>query len=536
MLDPDPQPGAASEQIRFVSSAQVYERCVPADHPLRKIQASLDLSFVRAIVAERYDPHGGRYAIEPELFARITLLQYLENLPDRETVKRCASDLAWKWFLGLEFDALAPLDYSTLSRIRSRYGEEACRQMSQGLLAQAREHHLIGDELHLYDSAESVANAAWLNLVQLVRTICERLVAALEAVLTVEEHEALVAQQTELREDTSWYHSQTQKDAHLQRWSVVCQELVERAEAILSRPGGVKKRANWKRVSKQLRHELAVAGHFLAAPAPRRKGGKKDRLCSPTDPDARRADRRKGKVRQGYRPHVAMDHQSRLVVAADATALNGEDGAQLPGLVAAAAAQGHVPQEACADSAYADGENRALLAEKKIVTHIPQPRPKASKKGLYIATDFQYDPEAHAVTCPAGQVCGNAKPRQGGGWHFYYLKQTCAGCPHRAQCIAEGETRGRTVYVGEHRALQDEATEHQRTPEHKAAMRKRLAIESKLAEMLNVHGLRHCRYRSLARFKIQLYLTVIAVNAKRIAELLAQKRKAGAAAGLAQAA
>ena len=84
------------------------------------------------------------------------------------------------------------------------------------------------------------------------------------------------------------------------------------------------------------------------------------------------------------------------------------------------------------------------------------------------------------------------------------------------------------MYIGPHRELTDQAREQQKGEEHQTAMKGRLAVERKLAEMLRVHGLRNCRYRGLGRYRIQLAFTAITVNVKRIAKL-AQMREAEAA-------
>ncbi|MEW5927865.1 MAG: IS1182 family transposase, partial [Gemmatimonadota bacterium] len=50
------------------------EALVPADHRLRKLDAVLDLSFVREAVASCYSAGRGRPSIDPELVIRMLLL------------------------------------------------------------------------------------------------------------------------------------------------------------------------------------------------------------------------------------------------------------------------------------------------------------------------------------------------------------------------------------------------------------------------------------------------------------------------------
>ena len=57
---------------------------VPPGHRLRKIDAVLDLSFVRETVEACYKAGRGRPSVDPELALRMMLLGVLYDLPDRE--------------------------------------------------------------------------------------------------------------------------------------------------------------------------------------------------------------------------------------------------------------------------------------------------------------------------------------------------------------------------------------------------------------------------------------------------------------------
>jgi len=59
------------------------------------------------------------------------------------------------------------------------------------------------------------------------------------------------------------------------------------------------------------------------------------------------------------------------------------------------------------------------------------------------------------------------------------------------------------------------------TPEYQAGQKERYKIERKYGEAKQYHGLRRCRYVGRVRYAIQLYLTVIALNLKRMVKLLA---------------
>ncbi len=60
----------------------------------------------------------------------------------------------------------------------------------------------------------------------------------------------------------------------------------------------------------------------------------------------------------------------------------------------------------------------------------------------------------------------------------------------------------------------------EQTPEYEMGLRERYKIERKFGEAKRWHGFGRCRYLGLARYGIQAFLTVLALNLKRIVQLL----------------
>jgi len=117
-----------SPQGSFYGS-YLYDRIVPVDHLLRKINQVVDFSFVRQILKDRYHPDIGRPAEDPEFMLRLCLLQYLYGDSDRQVVANARLNLAYKYFLGLAVDAEVP-DYTSISYFRiQRLGEDKFRSV-----------------------------------------------------------------------------------------------------------------------------------------------------------------------------------------------------------------------------------------------------------------------------------------------------------------------------------------------------------------------------------------------------------------------
>jgi transposase len=57
------------------------EELVPKDHFYRRLEASLDLSFVRELVAPLY-ANGGRPSVDPVIFFKLQLVMFFEDFSE----------------------------------------------------------------------------------------------------------------------------------------------------------------------------------------------------------------------------------------------------------------------------------------------------------------------------------------------------------------------------------------------------------------------------------------------------------------------
>jgi transposase len=93
------------------------EEAVPQDHPIRKIAAVLDLSWVRSELAPFY-PEMGRPSIDPELMIRMLVIGYVFAIRSERAICRDVQvNLAYRWFCGLSIEDKIP-DHSAFSRAR----------------------------------------------------------------------------------------------------------------------------------------------------------------------------------------------------------------------------------------------------------------------------------------------------------------------------------------------------------------------------------------------------------------------------------
>ena len=124
------------------------EARVPADHPLRPIQAIVDeaLAVLSPAFAALY-ANTGRPSIPPEKLLRALLLQAFYSVrSERQLMEQLDYNLLFRWFVGLAMDA-AVWDVTVFTKNRERLlaGDVAARFMS-AVLHQPRVKALLSDE------------------------------------------------------------------------------------------------------------------------------------------------------------------------------------------------------------------------------------------------------------------------------------------------------------------------------------------------------------------------------------------------------
>ena len=158
------------------------DKRVRADHPLRRINAILDLSFVRPAVEEFYGKNG-HVGTDPVILVKMMLLLFLDNVPsERELMAVIRERLDYLWFLGYGLDDEVP-NHSVLSKARARWGEEVFRDLFIRTVQQCVAAGLVeGQRLHI-DSSLVRADASRDSIQQAP----PELVAALRQAYEVEE-------------------------------------------------------------------------------------------------------------------------------------------------------------------------------------------------------------------------------------------------------------------------------------------------------------------------------------------------------------
>lgn len=131
----------------------IYDKIISKEHILRKINETIDFSFINVKCNDLYSLNAGRPAWSPVLMFKILFLQFLYNLSDYAIEDELNDRLSFKMFIGLEIEETPP-DHSTISRFRDRLGVERFKDIFNHIVGIARSKGVISDKLHIVDSTD----------------------------------------------------------------------------------------------------------------------------------------------------------------------------------------------------------------------------------------------------------------------------------------------------------------------------------------------------------------------------------------------
>src|SRR6266513_1737318 len=133
---------------------------VPEDHLVRKIDAALDLSWLRGELAPHYSSMG-RPSIDPELMIRMLVVGYVFAIrSERLICREVQVNLAYRWFCKLRIEDEIP-DHSAFSRARNeRFRDSGIfRSVFERIVGACIGAGLVGGEGFAVDASLIVADA-----------------------------------------------------------------------------------------------------------------------------------------------------------------------------------------------------------------------------------------------------------------------------------------------------------------------------------------------------------------------------------------
>jgi len=459
------------------------EELVPKDNFYRRLDAMLDLSFVRDLVEDCY-ACSGRPSVDPVVFFRLQLVMFFEDIrSERRLIEVAADRLSVRWFLGYELDEPLP-DHSSLSRIRERYGVEVFRRFFERLVEECFAAGLVWGEELFFDSTKVEANADVDSLRS--RSIAENHLKEL--------FEEIGNQETE--------HVAT---AHLCPDTSAADALPMAGEESLKENNAQSE--DW--ISRDGRQERTFSS------GPRKRTA--DRLLSTTDPDATPMRLgSEGQTKLGYQAHYVVDGgKARMILNVLVTPSEvSENRPMLDLLWRTAFRWRSLPHHVTGDAKYGTAENVRAIESVGIRAYVAPHESGGKGKAFFGKGEFVYDPKRDLYLCPAGEKLRRAG-KSGKGIRYRADTSACRDCPLKERCTPSEGARSINRYSNEEYVERVRAYRH--TEPYKKAMRKRKVwIEPLFAEAKEWHGMRRFRLRRLEKVNIEALLIASGQNAKRL--------------------
>lgn len=461
--------------------------------------------------AHLYAEGRGRPSVPPSVMVRAMLCATHDRTSDRESARRTRVDLDWKAAMGVG-DEFAGIGATTFALMRARMvAVDADGELFKRTLAKAVEAGVLKGKLTaIIDSSPVYGAGAVADTYELIRGFLRKVVRAAGGRLDTG---ARMSAQPfcGAKPDIDWQDPAARK-AHLG-------ELITAARRVLADTAGIDDDtvAEPAELLKQvIGQDVELDDDFHPQI---RDGVAPDRVISHSDPEMRHGRKSASRRFDGHKLDVITDEESELILGVDVRAGNASDGdGAAPLLEEVQDVDGVEVDTLLGDMAYSDGDVRQAVEEAgaELVAKVPP----TTNQGRFPKTEFIVDTRAGSVTCPAGHTTTDARPtkdhKRRAATLFQFPTETCRTCPLREQCT--NATAGRTIVVGRHHDRIEAARAAQHEPTTKALLRRRPKVERKIDHLQDL-GMRHARYRSRRRTKLQALLAATVANFKRLVVL-----------------
>lgn len=389
------------------------------------VDNKLDLSI--------FDPHyqnddGGRPAYDPAILLKVILFAYAKGITSsREIQWCCETNILFK---ALSCDTVP--HFTTIANFVSSFPQEI-EQLFEQILLICHEQGLLGNELFAIDGCKMSSNAA--------------------------------------KEWSGTFAELEQKQKKIKRQIRHC--LSEHRQLDQQEPGHSERSQRIQQTVDTLTKASDRINQFLKMQSPRMGQGKrpKEVKSNITDNESAKMTTSKGTI-QGYNGVATVDKKHQIIVDAQAFGHGQEHHTLRPVLDALQERyrrlgirknlyKGRYKPVITADTGFANETNMQYLHEQRIDAYIPdnqfrsrdpkfqdqkarygkrhQNRPKATKRNVIPASDFQFDPVNMTCICPAGNQLSHRGVRESetGQPTAYFEGRLlqCRHCPLKTKCM-----------------------------------------------------------------------------------------------------
>lgn len=485
-------------------------------------------------------PGTGQPSESPARLAMVTLMQFLENLTDRQAADAVRGRIDWKYGLGLELTDPG-FHYSVLSEFRQRLvAGDAESLLLDVLLEQCEAKGLLGgrkkqrtDSTHILAAVRSLT---WTELVgETMRRTLDSIAEVAPEWLERQFRPEWVRRYGRRFDSYRLPKGQAEREALAVAIGADGYQLMD---AVYLRPAPDMLRElpileAMRRIWIQQFYRDDDQIHWRT----QKKWGQPPSnqiIASPDDKEARYCIKRSTEW-IGYKVHfteTCADEHPRLITHVETTAATTHDVNATEQIQDDLIAKDRQPETQLVDMGYMEADLLVSSQNKGIDLVGPVPSSKSwqdREEEAFDHTQFEIDWQQRVATCPGGKTsasCSDRQTRRGTpNLVFTFSPTDCRPCALRQRCSrAKSNGRTLTVYPQDQYETLITARDRQETEEFRQLYAARAGIEGTISQAARTMDLRRTRYIGLRRTRLQHVATAAAINVARVVNWLHGER------------
>lgn len=441
-------------QIQMISVDQL----VPEEHLLRKIDKYIDFSFIYELVEDKYSADRGRPSLDPVMLIKIPLIQYLYGIRSmRQTIKEIEVNMAYRWFLGLDFCDAVP-HFTTFGKNYSRRfeGTDLFEQIFTKILYQCMKSGLVDGTDIFVDSTHVKACAN--------KKKAKKILVAKKA--------------------ARFYDEQLKSEINADREEHGKKPLKDHDDDDDNGNSG--------------------------------RGETKEQKVSTTDPESGWFHKGEHEEVFAYSVETGCDRHG-WILGFTVHPGNDHDSKTFPAIYEKM--KTFLPTHIIVDAGYKTPALAKLMIDDGITPIFPYHRPM-TRKGFFRKNEYVYDEYYDCIICPNNHVLTYSTTNRDGYREYKSDPSICAGCPFLSQCT-ESRNHQKVVlrHIWEPYMEICEEVRHSEGMRTLYDLRKQ-TIERNFGTAKEHHAMRYTQQLGKEKMTMKVALTFACMNMKKLARLL----------------
>ena len=474
-----------SKNAEKAKQLQVFsiDQLVPEDHILRKIDEAVDFSFIYDLVEDKYCPDNGRPSIDPVTLIKIPIIQYMFGIKSmRQTIKDIEVNVAYRWFLGLDFYDEVP-HFSTFGKNYKRRfeGTDLFEQIFQNILMQCMKYNLVDPSVIFVDGTHVKAAANGKK--------AKKIVVAKKA--------------------ARYYDEQLRKEINLDREEHSKKPLKDDTKDSDDDNG-----------------ENEIDDGEDANDSSKAAATKSDEVreikVSTTDPESGWFHKGEHKEVFAYSIESACDRYG-WMLGYTVHPGNEHDSKTFPAIYEKLK-ESFAPYYIVADAGYKTPAIAKMLLDDNVTPVFPYKRPM-TKEGFFKKREYVYDEYYDCYICPNNQMLKYSTTNRDGYREYKSDPSICENCPYISQCtLSKNHQKVVTRHIWQDYLDICEDIRHTKGIKELYELRKE-TIERNFGTAKEHHAMRYTQQRGKEKMAMKVGLTFACMNMKKLARILFEMKK-----------